>query len=140
VRAARRLAAEVLAESRYPGDVETVLLLVSELVTNAVRHAATPFELRLSVEATEVVVTVVDHDRTHLPHLRNPGPEETSGRGLQIVDQLAASWGSEAMAGDAKGVWFRCVTAERVSPTAGPAARPAGAGPAGHPSARPARR
>jgi two-component sensor histidine kinase len=140
VRAARRLAAEVLAESRYPGDVETVLLLVSELATNAVRHAATPFELRLSVEATEVVVTVVDHDRTHLPRLRNPGPDETSGRGLQIVDQLAASWGSEAMAGDAKGVWFRCVTAERVSPATGPAGRPAGAGPAGHPSARPARR
>lgn len=108
MRAARALAADVLAESRYAGDVDTVLLLVSELATNAVRHAATAFELHLSVEGSEVLVTVVDHDRTHPPRLRDPAPHETSGRGLQIVDQLATSWGSQPMAGDSKGVWFRC--------------------------------
>jgi hypothetical protein len=144
VRAARHLAADVLAASDFPGDVETVLLLLSELVTNAVRHAATPFELHMAVDAAQVTVTVIDHDRAHPPHLRHPRPEETSGRGLRIVDRLASSWGSEVLADDAKGVWFRCLATTAatapVSSASVPAGPPAAGGPAAHPSARPARR
>lgn len=98
----------MLAEEHYTGDPDTVLLLVSEVVTNAVRHAATPFELTISVAGPEVVVTVVDHDGDHRPQVRNPRPHDTSGRGLRIVDELASDWGTEVVAADAKRVWFRC--------------------------------
>jgi two-component sensor histidine kinase len=102
------MVAVVLREERYAGDVDTVLLLVSELVTNAVKHAATPFDVTVSVEGAQVTVAVVDHDRTHPPMMRSPTPEDTSGRGLRIVDELSTSWGSESLAGDGKRVWFRC--------------------------------
>jgi two-component sensor histidine kinase len=107
VRAARRLVADVLAEADYPGDTDTVLLLVSEVVTNAVRHAATSFELTIQVAGPEVTVAVTDHDQVHRPQVRNPRPQDTSGRGLRIVDELATSWGTELVDADAKRVWFR---------------------------------
>lgn len=87
--------------------MDTVLLLVSEIVTNAVRHAATPFELTISVERAQVTVAVVDHDQQHLPKLRDPSPQDTSGRGMRIVEELASSWGTEPIDDDAKRVWFR---------------------------------
>lgn len=102
------MAADALEGSSYAGDVDTVLLLVSELVTNAVRHAATEFDLTISVDGTQVTVAVIDHDSTHPPRMRDPLPEDTSGRGLRIVQELASSWGSEPLDGDAKRVWFRC--------------------------------
>jgi two-component sensor histidine kinase len=108
VRAARRIVADALEDSQFTGDVDTVLLLVSELVTNAVRHAATPFDVTIRVDGSQVTVEVVDHDRTHPPRLRDPLPDDTSGRGLRIVEELSSSWGSEPVADDAKRVWFRC--------------------------------
>lgn len=102
------MVALALEECQWSGDRDTVLLLASELVTNAVRHAATPFDLIVSVHGPSVEVAVVDHDRRHPPRVCDPGPEDTHGRGLRIVEELSDSWGSEAMAGDAKRVWFRC--------------------------------
>jgi anti-sigma regulatory factor (Ser/Thr protein kinase) len=110
VRAARRLVADVLDASHFSGDVDTVLLLVSEVVTNAVRHAATPFELTMTVGVSKVTVSVVDHDREHPPEVQDPGPNDTSGRGLLIVDTLATSWGYDTIDGDAKSVWFELVS------------------------------
>jgi two-component sensor histidine kinase len=107
VRAARRMVAAVLEADRFSGDRDTVLLLVSELVTNAVRHAATPFDVTVLVEGPAVTVAVVDHDRSHLPRVQNPTPEATSGRGLRIVQALSSSWGTESLDGDLKRVWFR---------------------------------
>ncbi len=132
MRAARRLAADALEASRYPGDVETVLLLVSELVTNAVRHAATEFELHLHIDELGVTVAVVDHDRTHPPRLQHPGPTDTHGRGLQIVDQLASDWGSEPVGPDAKQVWFCCraAAASTAPPVSAPRERPGRPAPA----------
>ena len=100
--------ADVLEEEEFAGDTDTVLLLVSEVVTNAVRHAATSFELTITVDGREVMVAVVDHDGGHRPQVRNPKPHDTSGRGLRIVDELATSWGTDVVATDAKRVWFRC--------------------------------
>ena len=108
MRAARRIVADALADDHFTGDVDTVLLLVSELVTNAVRHAATPFDVNIRVDGSQVTVEVVDHDGSHPPRLRDPLPEDTSGRGLRIVDELSSSWGTEPIADDAKRVWFRC--------------------------------
>jgi two-component sensor histidine kinase len=102
------MVALALRDEQYTGDVDTVLLLVSELVTNAVKHAATPFDVTVSVTGEEVTVAVVDHDRRHPPQMRDPAPDDTSGRGLRIVEELSTSWGTEAVAGDGKRVWFRC--------------------------------
>lgn len=107
-RAARRFVAEAIDEDGFGGDVDTVLLLVSEVVSNAVRHAGTPFELTVDVGRSEVYVTVVDHDTTRRPEVQEQDPEATSGRGLFIVEQLATKWGSRTIEGEGKAVWFNC--------------------------------
>jgi anti-sigma regulatory factor (Ser/Thr protein kinase) len=106
VRAAREFVADALDAQGYHGDTEIVLLLASELVTNAVRHAATPFEIRVDVDDDEGVrVVVIDGDVDHDPRVCYPGPDDTNGRGLQLVDQLSAVWGSDRI-GQGKAVWF----------------------------------
>jgi anti-sigma regulatory factor (Ser/Thr protein kinase) len=105
VRAAREFVADTLRDEGFAGDPDVVLLLTSELVTNAVRHAATPFEIRVDVEPDKVRVAVIDEDVEHPPEVRHPGPDETNGRGLLLVDQLAAVWGSNRD-GRNKSVWF----------------------------------
>ena len=106
VRAAREFVAGALEDEGYRGDTDTVLLLVSELVTNAVRHAATPFEILVDVQHEGVRVEVIDDDAEHPPEVQHPRPEETNGRGLLIVDELAAGWGSEPLDERSKSVWF----------------------------------
>jgi anti-sigma regulatory factor (Ser/Thr protein kinase) len=105
VRAARDFVAEALHDQGFAGDADIVLLLASELVTNAVRHAATPFEIRVDVDAEKVHIAVIDEDAEHEPHMRHPGPDETNGRGLLLVDQLASGLGSDRAA-HSKSVWF----------------------------------
>ncbi|MEV5756760.1 SpoIIE family protein phosphatase [Streptomyces tendae] len=79
-------------------------LMVSELVTNAVRHShARPVELRL-VRA-DTLLCEVDDDDHDLPALESAGPEDETGRGLRVVSTLARAWGaSRTNAG--KTVWF----------------------------------
>ena len=106
VRAAREFVADALEDEGFRGDTEIVLLLASELVTNAVRHAATPFEIRVAVDDDTVRVAVIDGDVDHGPRMCHPGPDDTNGRGLQLVDQLSAVWGSDRV-GRGKAVWFQ---------------------------------
>ncbi len=106
MRAAREFVADALEAERFTGDVDTVLLLVSELVTNAVRHAATPFEIVVEIDGDSVRVDVIDEDIDHPPRVRHPGPEDTNGRGLLIVDELAEGWGSDEVGTGNKAVWF----------------------------------
>jgi anti-sigma regulatory factor (Ser/Thr protein kinase) len=105
VRGAREFVAGVLAEHGFHGDADLVLLLASELVTNAVRHAATPFEISVVVEDGGVRVAVTDGDRDHPPEVQHPRPDDTNGRGLLLVDRLSAVWGSDLTRGG-KSVWF----------------------------------
>ena len=105
VRAAREFVADALEDQGFRGDTETVLLLASELVTNAVRHAATPFEITVEVEDEGVRVAVIDVDVDHGPRMLRPAPDDTNGRGLLLVDQLSAVWGSDRV-GRGKAVWF----------------------------------
>ncbi|HYK26888.1 MAG TPA: SpoIIE family protein phosphatase, partial [Streptosporangiaceae bacterium] len=80
----------------------TVELLVSELVTNAVRYAQGKIGLRLVLEGG-LVCEVLD-DSAALPRLRHPDEEDERGRGLQVVSQLSQRWGARrAVAG--KVVW-----------------------------------
>ncbi|MFD5004791.1 SpoIIE family protein phosphatase [Streptomyces mutabilis] len=86
-------------------------LMVSELVTNAVRHAhARPVELRL-VRA-DTLLCEVDDDDHELPALRGAGPADETGRGLRVVSTLAREWGaSRTRAG--KTVWFELTPPRR---------------------------
>jgi anti-sigma regulatory factor (Ser/Thr protein kinase) len=113
VRAARDFVADALDEQGFAGDKEIVLLLASELVTNAVRHAATTFEITVDVEPDRVKVAVIDGDMDHGPRVRHPGPDDTNGRGLLLVDQLSAVWGSDRV-GQGKAVWFTLASAANV--------------------------
>jgi anti-sigma regulatory factor (Ser/Thr protein kinase) len=108
VRAAREFVADALHAQGFGGDSDTVLLLASELVTNAVRHAATPFEIRVDVAGGAAKVAVIDEDVDHPPQVKHPGPDETNGRGLLLVDNLAAGWGSDRVE-RGKAVWFTVV-------------------------------
>ncbi len=82
--------------------VPTAELLVSELVTNAVRYAQGKIGLRLVLEHG-LVIEVLD-DSAALPRLRHPDDSDERGRGLQVVSQLAQRWGARrAVSG--KVVW-----------------------------------
>jgi anti-sigma regulatory factor (Ser/Thr protein kinase) len=85
---------------------ETALLLVSEVTTNAIRHGTPPVRLSLRLDKDKLRVEVTDSSPA-LPRLDHPGPDAIGGRGLQIVQQLAAKWGakpSSRLIG--KTVWF----------------------------------
>ena len=82
--------------------VPTAELLVSELVTNAVRYAQGKIGLRLVLEGG-LVCEVLD-DSAAQPRQRHPDDSDERGRGLQVVSQLAQRWGARR-AGAGKVVW-----------------------------------
>lgn len=84
---------------------EDILLLVSELVTNAVLHAGTAVHVAASVYPDRVIVAVSDDDPHHSPLRPDRGPMATSGRGMRLVELLASSWGVEVLS-SSKVVWF----------------------------------
>ncbi|MGK3942146.1 SpoIIE family protein phosphatase [Streptomyces caeruleatus] len=86
-------------------------LMVSELVTNALRHShSRPVELRLVREDT--LLCEVDDDDHDLPNLLSAGPTDEQGRGLRVVSTLAREWGaSRTKAG--KTVWFEMTLPRR---------------------------
>jgi PAS domain S-box-containing protein len=104
VAAARRFAEAALAPWLDAAVHETAVLLVSELVTNALRHAGRGVELRLHRGSRCVYVQVEDGD-PRLPRLREPDLVEEGGRGLHLVDSLATRWGAR-ITRRGKVVWF----------------------------------
>lgn len=87
-------------------DVRTdAVLVISELVTNAVRHAGT--EMRVALELRDGALTVSVHDRgPGLPRLVPAAERRLGGRGLAIVARLAEAWGVVVEDGG-KAVWCR---------------------------------
>lgn len=83
--------------------VDDAQLVVSELATNAVRHAGSPFSVTTRVGESSVRVSVHDASRVE-PTLRDDGPLVPSGRGVRLVAALSAKWGFELTA-DGKTVW-----------------------------------
>ncbi|WP_417466429.1 ATP-binding SpoIIE family protein phosphatase [Kitasatospora paranensis] len=100
---ARRLAAHALRRWGLEQLSESTELMVSELVTNAIRHATRPVTLRL-VRTSRLRCEVGD-DSPALPRARRAGPEDEHGRGLQIVARCADEWGATRL-GAGKVVWF----------------------------------
>ncbi|MFC8276396.1 ATP-binding protein [Streptomyces sp. NPDC057271] len=108
---ARRWARSRLAGSGIEDDeplAETLVLLISELVTNAVVHTGCPAVLRMlfgagCAGAGTVRVEVADSsDRPPMP--RRAQGEDTNGRGLELVDGLADRWGWQRE-GAGKSIW-----------------------------------
>jgi anti-sigma regulatory factor (Ser/Thr protein kinase) len=105
-RAARAATRPVLSRWRLSHLLDPVLLVVSELVGNAVRHGRPPVDLRLRRSGRSVRVDV--HDEAELPpERREPGHEAESGRGMLLVDAVAAESGVDPIEGDGKVVWAR---------------------------------
>ncbi|MFF4604827.1 SpoIIE family protein phosphatase [Streptomyces sp. NPDC001339] len=101
---ARALVGRQLADWGLDPAVETAQLLVSEVVTNAVRHAHTEHVVLRLVRTDALLCEVWDDDHA-LPQLLNAGAEDEAGRGLRVVSRLAREWGtSRTSAG--KAVWF----------------------------------
>jgi anti-sigma regulatory factor (Ser/Thr protein kinase) len=104
VRAARTFMRRSLESLDVPEPpLETAVLLGNELVTNAVQHARTRFEVRLRAHALHVRVEVRDTNAA-AAEARIAGVEETSGRGLAMLNTLADSWGVDRDA-TGKAVW-----------------------------------
>ncbi len=100
---ARRFVASVTGSD----EDSRVALIVTELVTNAVRHAHSQPCLSVTTGADEVIIEVTD-DHPGRPVLRAKETNETSGRGLVLVDQMAEAWGVEPRDdGPGKVVWAR---------------------------------
>lgn len=90
----RRFVAEVLARAGRDAS-DAVLLVASELVTNAVRHGNGDVELRVDVEDDKVRLEVLDdgHVKVSAPR-RVPSPTAAGGRGLHLVREVSKRWGS----------------------------------------------
>ena len=86
--------------------VDDVELVVSELATNAMVHAMTPFTVTLARRHRSVLLTVTDGS-TKGPVQCSPGVTDPRGRGVLIVDQLSTHWGVAAATDPrhAKSVW-----------------------------------
>jgi anti-sigma regulatory factor (Ser/Thr protein kinase) len=105
VRQARLFTGDVLADDGVEASViELAVLLVSELVTNAIVHARGTICLTVHTDANWVRVEVQDLGRGR-PVLRPATQDQLEGRGLQVVDKLATDWGTERRATH-KVVWF----------------------------------
>ncbi|MFF5423261.1 MULTISPECIES: SpoIIE family protein phosphatase [unclassified Streptomyces] len=100
---ARRLARRALARWDLEELTDSVELLISEVVTNAVRYAERPVTLRLL--RTDVLRCEVGDDSPQLPRQRRARETDEGGRGLFLVNRLARRWGATRLSGG-KVVWF----------------------------------
>jgi len=100
----RGFTAGVLQGAGWRQHVDTAVLLVSELVTNAIRHAKGPCALVVTFGGDSVELSVEDSD-PRPPAPRAAGGLDESGRGFVLVGALADDWGVRALPGG-KATWF----------------------------------
>ncbi|MCE4947714.1 SpoIIE family protein phosphatase [Streptomyces noursei] len=110
--AVRKLIEWGLAEEAF-----TTELILSELVTNAIRYAAGPIRVRL-IHDRSLICEVADHSSTS-PHLRHAASTDEGGRGLFLIAQLAERWGTR-YTGDGKVIWTEQALPDPVRTPAAP--------------------
>ncbi|GAA1194336.1 hypothetical protein GCM10009654_59320 [Streptomyces hebeiensis] len=91
-----------------PGDPgETAALLLSELVTNALRHGSPPGrDIAVTLHRVDGLIRLeVEDAGDFLPRPRTPGLEDECGRGLALIEALADDWGVAPRRGPGKRVW-----------------------------------
>jgi anti-sigma regulatory factor (Ser/Thr protein kinase) len=102
---ARRVVAECAAHLGFDEQSEDLVLVVSEMVTNAVRHGAPPVLLEVVADEEAVVVAVVDGS-ARPPVRRDAGDDAEGGRGMALVHLLTNEHGVDARP-PGKTVWAR---------------------------------
>lgn len=111
--AARRSVHDCLAGRVGAGTLEQLELLVSELVTNVVRHADTQagdaLALEVRLREDEVRIDVFDGDGQPFDSTPSPDPARGRGYGLFLVERLSRRWGVEHTGGTR--VWFELALA-----------------------------
>lgn len=107
-RAARRFLRAVLGGWQCDHIVEVVLLAANELVTNAIIHAHTDLHLFVRLKEQALRIEVADHS-DQLPVHRHVADDAIGGRGIALLDAVAARWGVELLP-DGKRVWFEVPT------------------------------
>jgi serine/threonine-protein kinase RsbW len=98
--AARHLVSGALEIWHLPQLADTATLVLTELVSNAIRHASGE-GMRVNVTRLtrhRVRVSVLDRDCTH-PRMQDPDPGGERGRGLFIVNAESVSWGVDVLPG-----------------------------------------
>ena len=96
VRVGRQFAARTLTEWDVPPEpIQDAVMIVSELVTNAICHGRPPVRLRLRKARGEVAIEVDDGD-VSIPRERRPTLDSLNGRGLGIVSALSRHWTADA--------------------------------------------
>ncbi|MGD3105400.1 SpoIIE family protein phosphatase [Streptomyces sp. YGL11-2] len=105
---ARRQIRAVLHDWADPDQVDAAVLMVSEVVTNVLKHtdgdALLVAEISGERGRRRIRVDVADGS-DELPHRRRPGELASSGRGLVLMELLAGAWGVDPR-GDGKSTWF----------------------------------
>lgn len=111
VRSARDFVTARLEDRGLPTLVEPARLVVSELATNAVCHAGTPFSVTLQRVGGAVVLRVDDGSDVG-PVLGAPSLLALGGRGLLMVEASSTAWGVTPVTGGGKSVWATLASAE----------------------------
>ena len=104
-RRARKLVRGMVTPYLPATKLDTIELLTSEVVTNAVVHAGSSPIVEVTAESGTVRISVQDQNPTW-PMPREVAVDSTSGRGMALVDVMADGWGVERVADDGKRIWF----------------------------------
>ncbi|MBW3640082.1 MAG: ATP-binding protein [Actinobacteria bacterium] len=107
---ARRHVRQQLVAWELDDLVDPVVLLTSEVVTNALLHAGTVITVAVRRDGQGVRVEVGDGSGAQ-PVQRRRSTTATTGRGVQLLESVSDGWGSTAV-GEGKLVWFRVVSAQ----------------------------
>ncbi len=101
--------------------MQVAALLTSEVVTNAVRHAADTVCVAVELEPDSVLMVQTRDDTPGEPVVRTASTDADSGRGMFLVDRLARRWGVLPVDDTGKVVWFEVPVAARRSEDRGAA-------------------
>ena len=98
--ARRRLVSDLIAAGIYDSAICDIALVISELFSNALRHAAplpgSKIRVAWRIDPGSVQVSVSDGGGPTVPELGEPTQGATGGRGLRIVEKLSSRWGTNA--------------------------------------------